>query len=92
MKKGIHMMFNVYVDDLRDYPIGFVVAEIWVRNDDTQRLHFKVKRKDLLFDNQIGPTYEVGVGKSGSVNVSLDASSNYYIEFQGPCKFSGWIR
>jgi hypothetical protein len=26
VKKGINIMINVYVDDLRDCPIGFVVA------------------------------------------------------------------
>lgn len=66
-------------------------VKIWVRNNHHQySLKFKVKRKDLVFDNTIG-SYEVAVGKDGTFTVSLDKSSNYYIEFSPPNNFSGYI-
>ncbi|MEK5147961.1 hypothetical protein MKX53_13160 [Psychrobacillus sp. FSL K6-4615] len=58
-------------------------------------MKFKVKRKDLVFDNTVG-TYEVKLKPDGSYNdglftLSLDKSSNYYIEFAGPNEFNGYI-
>lgn len=67
-------------------------VKIFVRNNDHQySLKFKVKRKDLVFDNTI-KSYEVPLGKDGSYTLSLDKSSNYYIEFSGPNNFSGYIQ
>lgn len=88
--------FSGYLNSVRslytDYLLtGKSSVDIYVKNNDTIRLKFKVKRKDTIFDNQIGPTYELEAGKSGTVTVSLDASSKYYIEFQGSCDVFGWI-
>ncbi|WP_144787403.1 hypothetical protein [Lysinibacillus fusiformis] len=66
-------------------------VKIYVRNNDHQySLKFKVKRKDLVFDNTIG-SYELALGKDTTINLSFDKSSNYYIEFSGPNNFSGHI-
>ncbi|WP_301109404.1 hypothetical protein [Sporosarcina sp.] len=67
-------------------------AKIIVNNTDHQySLKFKVKRKDLLLDSTIGGPYEIPLGKSISVTLSLNKSSNYYIEFTGPNNFNGYI-
>ncbi|HDR4874908.1 TPA: hypothetical protein QCR24_005867 [Bacillus cereus] len=63
---------------------------IKIRNNDNISLKFKLKRKDLIFDNTIG-SYEIPAGKDGTVTVSVDKSSNYYLEFTGPNKFRGTI-
>lgn len=63
---------------------------IKIRNNDNISLKFKLKRKDLIFDNTIG-SYEISAGKDGTVTVSVDKSSNYYLEFTGPNKFRGTI-
>lgn len=68
-------------------------VKVEVSNNDHQySLKFKLKRKDAIIDNQIGPTYEVPLGKTGYVEYELDKSSNYYLEFIGPCNFSGSIK
>lgn len=67
-------------------------AEIFVNNTDHQySLKFRVKQKDLIFDKTVGGPYEVPLGRSGTVTVSLNKSSNYYIEFTGPNNFNGYI-
>lgn len=66
-------------------------VKIYVRNNDHQySLKFKVKRKDLVFDNTV-ESYELALGKDTTINLTLDKSSNYYIEFTGPSTFSGYI-
>ncbi|QTD40355.1 hypothetical protein [Sporosarcina sp. Te-1] len=89
--------FSGYLNSVRDLYTNYLLtgkssAEIYIWNNDTTRLRFKVMQKNLLFDSQIGPTYELAAGATGTVNVSLDASKNYYIVFQGPCDVGGWIQ
>lgn len=89
--------FSGYLNSARslytDYLLtGKSSVKIWARNHHHQYdLKFRLMRKDLIFDNQIG-IYSVPVGKDGTVNVSkLDSSKNYYIEFIGVSDFSGYI-
>lgn len=87
--KGSSNSSTLYTDYLLT---GKSSVNIFVKNTDHQySLKFKVKRKDLLLDNTIG-SYVVPLGKSGTVNLTLNKSSNYYIEFTGPNNFSGYIQ
>lgn len=96
LSKDGRYSFSGYLNSVRSLYTNYLLTgkssvKIYVNNLDHQySVKFKVMRKDLIFDNQIG-SYSVAAGSSGVVTVSLDSSSNYYIEFQGPCDFSGYI-
>lgn len=83
---------NSFVSLYTNYLLtGKSSVKIYVRNNDHQySLKFKVKRKDLIFDNTV-KSYELALGKDTTINLTLDKSSNYYIEFTGPNTFSGYI-
>lgn len=89
--------FSGYLTSVRSLYTNYLLTgkssvSIYVRNNGTTSMKFKVMRKDLVFDNQVGSTYQVSAGKSGTVTVTLDSSKNYYIEFLGPCDFNGYIQ
>lgn len=71
---------------------GVSSATISVTNSDHQySTKFKVMKKGSLWDSSVG-SYEVEKGKSATVSVTLDKSSQYYIQFQGPTSFRGYIK
>ena len=89
--------FEGYLNSVRSLYTNYLFTgkssvriDVW-NKDNLNSMKFKVKRKDLIFDNTI-ETYTVKPGQDGYVNLTLDKSSTYYIEFLGPCNFSGTIK